>query len=191
MSEPRTPGQVLREARQKDSLTKRTRVLSVVDQLLADNEPVTFTGVARAANVSHWLVYADGVREHIEAARRRQGRTAANDARTSARTPPGWKVEKQLLREDNRRLREDVERLKAAVRRNLGQQLDQFGAADLGARVDELTTDNRRLQDELAKAQARIEQLASQLKEAEDDLAAARTSIRRLIRTENITSTTP
>lgn len=187
MSQPRTPAEVLRAARQKDSRDKRSRVLSVVDQLLAANEPVTFTGVARAANVSHWLVYADGVREHIEAARRRQTRTAATDARADATAPPGWKVEQQLLQHDNRRLREEVERLKAAVRRSLGQQLDQFGAADLGTRVDELTADNQRLQDELDKAQVLITDLTGQLNEAHDDVAAARASIRQLIRAENTT----
>jgi hypothetical protein len=185
VSEPRTPAQVLREARQKDSRDKRARVLSVVDQLIADDEPVTFTGVARAAGVSHWLVYADGVREHIEAARRRQGRAAASGARTGAKAPRGWKLEKQLLEQDNRRLREEVERLKAAVRRSLGQQLDQFGAADLGTRVDELTTENLSLQAERDDALAQVKQLTEQLSEVQDDLVGARESLRRMIRTEN------
>ncbi|MFE7766149.1 DUF6262 family protein [Streptomyces sp. NPDC057438] len=185
MTEPRTPAQVLREARQKDSRDKRARVLSVVGQLIADDEPVTFTGVARAANVSHWLVYAEGVREHIEAARRRQGRAAASGARAGAKEPAGWKLEKQLLREDNRRLREEVERLKGAVRRSLGQQLDQFGAADLGTRVDELTTENQRLQAARDNALAQVRELTAQLSEAQDDLASARLTLRRMIRTEN------
>ncbi|MFF6953818.1 DUF6262 family protein [Streptomyces iakyrus] len=189
MSKPRTPSQVLREARQKDSRDKRARVLSVVDQLIADNEPVTFAGVARAANVSHWLVYAEGVREHIEAARRRQGRAAASDARAGAKEPAGWKLEKQLLREDNRRLREEVERLKGAVRRSLGQQLDQFGAADLGTRVDELTAENQRLQAERDNALAQVKGLTEQLNEAQDDLAGARESLRRMIRAENSANT--
>ncbi|GLX48867.1 hypothetical protein Shyhy01_18170 [Streptomyces hygroscopicus subsp. hygroscopicus] len=137
------------------SRTKRACVLSVVDQPITDDEPVTFTGVARAANVSHWLVYAEGVREHIEAARRRQGRAAPNGARTSRREPAGWKLEKPLLQEDNRRLREEVERLKRAVRRSRRQQLDQFGAADLGTRVDELTAENSlRTERDAAPAQA-------------------------------------
>ncbi|MEV7395145.1 DUF6262 family protein [Streptomyces sp. NPDC091215] len=185
MSEPRTPAQVLREARQKDSRDKRARVLSVVDQLIADDEPVTFTRVARAANVSHWLVYAEGVREHIEAARRRQERAAASGALASAKESAGWKLEKQLLQEDNRRLREEVERLKGAVRRSLGQQLDQFGAADLGTRVDELTAEHQRLQAEREDALAQVKDLAEQLSEAQDDLAGARESLRRMIRTEN------
>ncbi|MCX4462488.1 DUF6262 family protein [Streptomyces sp. NBC_01728] len=185
MSESRTPAQVLRKARQKDSRDKRARVLSVVDQLVTDDEPVTFTGVARAANVSHWLVYAEGVREHIEAARRRQGRAAANGARASAKEPAGWKLEKQLLQEDNRRLRQEVERLKGAVRRSLGQQLDQFGAADLGTRVDELTAEHQLLQAERDDALAQVKGLTEQLNEVQDDLAGARESLRRMIRAEN------
>lgn len=185
MSESRTPTQALREARQKDSRTKRARVLSIVDQLVADEEPITFTGVARAANVSHWLVYADGVREHIEAARQRQSRTARREARGQAKAPVGWKVEQEIVREENRRLRAEVDRLKAAVRRSLGQQLDQLGAADLGARVDELTAEKEKLQADLAQAQARIEELTDKLAETEDDLASARTSLRRMIRSEN------
>jgi hypothetical protein len=185
MNETRTPAQVLREARQKDSRDKRARVLSAVDQFLADNEPITFTGVARAANVSHWLVYAPGMREHIDSARHRQTRAAASDARAAVITPAGWKVEQQLLQQDNRRLREEADRLKTAVRRNLGQQLDRYGAAELGTRVDELTALNQRLQQDLETAQALIADLTGQLNEAHDDLAAARTSIRQLIRAEN------
>ncbi|MEV6764522.1 DUF6262 family protein [Streptomyces sp. NPDC051105] len=185
MSESRTPAQVLRETRQKDSRDKRARVLSVVDQMLADNEPVTFTGGARAAKVSHWLVYAEGVREHVEAARRRQDRAATNYARAGAKAPAWWKVEQQLLREDNRRLREEVERLGSAVRRSLGQQVEQFGTADLGARVDELTADKQQLEGDLAQALARVDELTGQLSETQDDLAAARASLRRMIRSED------
>ena len=36
----------------------------------AEDEPITLLGVAKSAGVSNWLVYAEGVREHIEAARR-------------------------------------------------------------------------------------------------------------------------
>ncbi|MGW0823703.1 hypothetical protein [Streptomyces sp. NPDC002845] len=89
------------------------------------------------------------------------------------------------MREENRRLRAEVERLKAAVRRSLGQQLDQLGAADLGARVDELTAENRKLQDDLAEALTQVEELTGKLADAEDDLISARTSLRRMIRSEN------
>ncbi|MET9088414.1 DUF6262 family protein [Streptomyces sp. NPDC004237] len=183
---PVRPRRSFATPRQKDSRTKRARVLSIVDQLVADEEPVTFTGVARAANVSHWLVYADGVREHIEAARRRQSRTTRGEARSQAKAPAGWKVEQEIVRKENRRLRTEVERLKAAVRRSLGQQLDQLGTADLATRVDELTAKNQKLQDDLTQALARVEELTGKLAEVEDDLASARTSLRRMIPSENL-----
>lgn len=151
--------------------------------MLAEKEPVTFTAVARAAKVSHWLVYAPGVREVIEQAQRRQARQPREDGVRKA--PAGRQVDVRITREDNRRLREDVDRLKAAVRRSLGHQIDQVGAADLGARVDELTAANQSLEWELAQERARAAQLQTRLTETQDVLAGARTSLRCMIRSGN------
>lgn len=70
------------------------------------------------------------------------------------------------------------------MRRSLGQQLDQFGAADLGTRVHELTAENQRLQAERDDALARVKELTARLSEVQDDLASARISLRRMIRAE-------
>jgi hypothetical protein len=64
-----TPAQVLREARRRDSLTKRQRVRDTLEGMIRRGDQITFAAVARAARVSTWLVYADGVRKHIEQAR--------------------------------------------------------------------------------------------------------------------------
>jgi hypothetical protein len=48
-----------------------------VDEMKSRGDPITFLGVAKAARVSNWLVYAEGVREHIEAARKSQTTTKA------------------------------------------------------------------------------------------------------------------
>ena len=64
--------QAMLAARTKDSNNKRQRALAAVRTLEAAGTPVTATAVAAAAGVSTWLVYADGVREQLEAARRRQ-----------------------------------------------------------------------------------------------------------------------
>ena len=63
---------VLRAARAKDSERKRRRALAAIEALEAAGAPITFTAVANAAGVSTWLVYTHGVREQIDAARRRQ-----------------------------------------------------------------------------------------------------------------------
>lgn len=76
------------------------------------------------------------------------------------------------------------EHLKATLRRALGQQIGQVGAADFGARVDELTVANKRFEDALAQEWVRNE-LQGRLIATEDDLAATRTSLRRVIRSED------
>ncbi len=91
MTAKRTPADVLREARKKDSEAKRAKVLAVVDDLKATGEPITFLGVAQAAGVSNRLVYAEGVREHIEAARKGQTGTKTRERQAGRpSTPPAW-----------------------------------------------------------------------------------------------------
>jgi hypothetical protein len=58
----------------------------------------------------------------------------------------------------------------AALRRQLGQQVDQIPTTDLIARVYELTSQNTRLSGELTAAQATKQQLEAELAEAQDDL---------------------
>ncbi|MEC3977371.1 hypothetical protein [Amycolatopsis sp. H20-H5] len=89
MTAKRRPADVLREARKRDSLAKRARVLAVVDDLKATGEPITFLGVAKAAGASSWLVYAEGVRAHIEAARTSQKGTQRRE-RQSGTTANEW-----------------------------------------------------------------------------------------------------
>ena len=62
----------LKAARAKDSELKRRRALAALQDLETTGAAITFTAVAKAAGVSTWLVYAEGVREHIDAARHRQ-----------------------------------------------------------------------------------------------------------------------
>ena len=60
------PARRLRESRRRDSDRKREKVFRTVDKMKLDGNRSTFASVARAASVSQWLVYADGVREYIE-----------------------------------------------------------------------------------------------------------------------------
>jgi hypothetical protein len=188
MSEARTPAEVLREARRRDSRDKRGRVLTAIESMLQAGEPVTFTAVAREAGVSTWLVYADGVREHIELARNRQAQEPGQPQGKAVAPAAGLRIEMELVREENARLRVECARLKAAVQRNLGQELDRLSTADLTARVDELAGENQRLSRELSDTRAQVQGLESQLAEARDDLAAARSSLRQMIKEGNQSS---
>ncbi|MCT9107602.1 DUF6262 family protein [Streptomyces mirabilis] len=189
MTVSRTPAEALAESRRRDSRTKRQRVLAVVDQLLAQGDPVTFAAVARTAGVSNWLVYADGVREHIDKARAQQASRPARDRQSGGTaSTASVRTDLELSRTEIRTLREERDKLKAALQRSLGQQLDQAATKDLVARIDELTSHNHELSTQLQQVRQDNTQLSRRLEEAEDDLAAARTSLRRMIRDESRTS---
>jgi hypothetical protein len=182
----RTPAQVLREARQRDSQAKRARVLQALEEMTGAGESITFAAVARTAGVSTWLVYAEGVRHHIEEAMRRcpaprpSDRSAGHPASVA-----GLRTDLELARAEIRELRAERDKLRQAARLHLGQQLDQISSKDLIARIDELTERDGRLEAQLAKTTADNGALQQRVIELEDDLAAARTSLRRMIRATN------
>jgi regulator of replication initiation timing len=177
---------VLRESRKKDSRTKRTRVLAVLDQMKASGEPVTFLAVARTAKVSNWLVYSSGVREHIEDAMKSQSRAARHQQRSgTGASAESLATDLALAVEENKALRAERDRLKQAVQRSLGDQLDQTGARELTGRVNELLQAVERLTVERDEIRAQRDQLKRQLDEMAEDLAAARAAGRRLLKQVN------
>lgn len=176
----------LAQARRRNSLDKRQHTLTALAALEHDGTKITFTAVARAGGVSTWLTYTPGIREHIETAQRRQHAAAAPHRDGDLHTAPAaLRIELDLARQEAQQLRAERDRLSAAVRHQLGQQLDTLAAADLAARVDELTQSNQQLTDQLRQATAENTALRERLAVTEADLTAARTSLRRMIRTEN------
>ncbi|MFD9116784.1 DUF6262 family protein [Streptomyces bottropensis] len=186
MTAKRRPSEVLADARRKDSREKRAKVLAVVEEMIARGDAVTFASVAKTAGVSNWLVYAEGVREHIETARKQQAGKGRRD-RQEGLSPSvaSLRTDLELSRQEVTALRGERDRLKAALQRQLGQQLDQIGSADLIARVEELTRQNEELVSELGDLRLVKSELEAKVEELEDDLAAVRSSLRRMIRTEN------
>jgi chromosome segregation ATPase len=184
--EPRTPAQVLLESRQKASREKRAKVLAVVDQMKADGDPITFLAVAKRADVSNWLVYAEGVREHIEAARAGQAAAGGRKRKEgSAASAASLATDLEFARAQVRALTQERDRLRAAVQRSLGERVDAVSAKDLVARIQELTVANQQLAAKLAQAEADGRSLQTELAEAQDDLAAARTALRNMMRDQN------
>lgn len=151
-----------------------------------DGRPITFAAIAREAKVSQLLVYAEGVREHIETARTNQAAEPrqANRARHRA-SEVSLRTDFELAKQDNRRLRHEVDRLKKALRAQLGSQLDVLSTESLRRRNDELTEANKRYRSENARLSAELDDLRGQLSVAENDLTATRTSLRRMIRTQS------
>ena len=172
------------DARRAAAAAKRERIVVALEQMAAEGEPITFAGVARAAGVSTWLVYAPGVRDAIEAARARQG-DHARPAAPPQRHTPGLSTDLALARAEIARLRAEHGEQRRQLSLALGARMDDLAKADLVARVDELTRHNTDLAAALARQRSESAALTARVVELEDDLAAARTSLRRMIRAES------
>lgn len=177
---------VLRQARRRDSLVKRQRVLDTIVELERNGEAITFAAVARQARVSTWLVYADGIREHIAAARDRQTIRPLSDHKTSnTPSPDGLRTDLELARAEIVTLRAERDQLRAAMRQQLGRDLDALSSAGQADRIEELTRHNQRLAEQNQQFSLENEAARTRVEELETDLAAARTSLRRMIRERN------
>ncbi|MEU9030932.1 DUF6262 family protein [Streptomyces sp. NPDC048383] len=175
----RTRAQVLAESRRQTSLLKRQRVVDTVRRMLNESEPIAFTTVARAAGVSNWLVYAEGVREHIQAAIQRQEQVPVTETAEGRRaSTTSLHTDLAMAREEIKGLRTEHDQLRTAMQQQLGHQLDQISNPGLTERLAELTEANRKLEQEVTK----LRPLVSHAQELERDLAAARTSLRQMIR---------
>jgi len=180
----------LRAARTKDSQLKRRRALDAVHALESTDAPITAAAVAAAAGVSTWLVYADGIREHIEAARRRQAeRTQTPEAvptldRPRA-TPDSLRTDLAVARQEIRRLRAERDQLRARLRLHLGAEIEGPDRAELITRVATLETANRQLAAERDARATEADQAQRRNRELDDELTAARESLRRVIRSTN------
>jgi len=180
----------LRAARAKDSRDKRTRVLAVIHTLEAAGTPVTAAAVATTAGVSSWLIYATGVREHLDAARRRQGQhgpipTVAAIETTTPATPASLRTDLALAREQIRQLRAERDQLRARLRLQLGAEIEGPERAELITRVSDLEAAGRQLAAERDARTAEADQAQRHARELEDDLTAARDSLRRVIKDQN------
>lgn len=186
MTANRRPADVLREARKRDSLAKRATVLAVVDDMKATREPITFLGVAKAAGVSNWLVYAKGLREHIEAARKSQQGVQRREQQSGASaSPASLVVDLELARAELRNLRQERDRLKAKVQRGLGQQVEQAGHVELERRIRELGDELQQRDRELTASRSEAKRLATELETALDEVGGLRAALKQMTRQQN------
>jgi len=186
-----TRTQAMLAARAKASHDKRQRALAAVRDLEAARTPVTATAVATAAGVSTWLVYADGVREHLQAAQRRQAdrepgpSTAAPPDRGQPVSQASLRTGLAVARDEIRRLRAEQDKLRARLRLQLGAEIEGPDRAELIARVASLQAASRQLAAERDARAAEASHAQRRIRELEDELTAARESLRRAIRQAN------
>jgi hypothetical protein len=182
----RTAG--LRAARATDSADKRRRALAAIHTLEAAGTPITAAAVAKAAAVSTWLLYTDGLREHLDAARRRQSQPTSSPAAPGDQaplTPAGLRTDLALARDQIRRLRAEHDKLRHRLRLQLGAEIDGPDRADLITRVAELESLTRQLLAERDARTTETNHAQRRIHELEDDLTAARESLRRVIKDHN------
>jgi Family of unknown function (DUF6262) len=179
----------LRAARAKDSARKRQRALTAIEALEAAGSPITFTAVANAAAVSTWLVYAEGIREHVDAARQRQ---ADHETPRPCRlpdnqraTPDSVRTDLAIARQEIARLRAERDKLAQRLRLQLGAEIEGPDRLQLIARVGDLETVNRQLVAERDALAADAATATRRIGDLEDDLTAARESLRRVIKDQN------
>ncbi|MCA1681658.1 MAG: DUF6262 family protein [Actinobacteria bacterium] len=185
----RTAG--LRAARTKDSQGKRRRALAAIQTLEAAGTPITAAAIAEAAGVSTWLLYTDGVREHLDAARHRQAQPTTQPPRTNGPgnpaplTPASLRTDLALARAEIRRLRTEHDKLRHRLRLQLGAEIDGPDRAELITRVAELESLARQLLTERDARATETDHAQRRIRELEDDLTAARDSLRRVIKDHN------
>ena len=183
----------LKAARAKDSNDKRRRVLQTVKAMESAGQPITASAVAATAGVSTWLVYADGIREHLDAARARQRQAVdvapplAAGPRTAQQpvTAAGLRTDLAVARHEIHRLRTDLDKLRGRLRLQLGAEIEQPDRAELIARVAALEAANRQFLAERDASAAQAETAQHRAEQLEDELTAARESLRRVIRATN------
>ena len=169
----RIPGQVLREARARDSETKRARVLATLDAMAATGEKITFSRLARTARVSTWLVYAEGMREHIDEAIKKQGGTPRHESEVDSRTSAeSLATDLELAKAELRTLRAERDRLKAGVRLEASKDLIAHIQA-LTAANQTIATERDTLAARLREAEAERDRLREVLKESEERMESA------------------
>lgn len=176
----------LRAARARDSQHKRQRVLATLESLEAAGVPITAAAVASTAGVSTWLVYADGLRQHLDAARRRQADRPPSATQDPALvTPDSAHTDLVIARTEIRRLRAENDKLRSRLRLQLGAEIEGPERAQLIDRVATLDDVNRRLVAERDARTAELGHASRHIRELEDNLTAARDSLRQLIKDQN------
>lgn len=184
--------QAMLAARAKASQDKRRRALAAVQALEAAGTPVTATAVATTAGVSTWLAYADGIRDHLEAAQRRQaerepgpGPAAAPPGHGEPVSQAGLRTDLAIAQAEIRRLRSDNGKLRTRLRLQLGAEIEGPERAELIARIATLEAATRQIAAERDARAAEASHAHRRIRELEDDLTAARESLRRTIRQAN------
>lgn len=167
---PQKTAAMLRQ-RKRESKNKRQAVLATVQAMERTRVPITIAEVARRAGVSPWLVRQEPL---VHEVRNAQSRLTVGDRRGATdSTGSSLSVERELLREENKRLRHELRKYRQRISELLGDQIDGTDAHSQNLRVQELTDQNEALSKQASEATRQLHQLQRQIEAVTSDLDAA------------------
>lgn len=175
------------QQRRKDSKAKRQAVLAAVEAMERTRTPITVAEVARRARVSPWLVRQEPL---MTAVRKAQTGSAGQSHAPGETTTSSasLQVERDLLRQENQRLRHELRRTQQRISGLLGDQIDGTDAHSQTRRVNELTDQNAVLSRLAGDATQEAHRAKEELAGLRSDLEAAHTVNRSLIAQLNRTA---
>lgn len=167
---PKTAAMV--QQRRNDSKAKRQAVLAAIEAMERTCTPITLAEVARRARVSPWLVRQEPLMTEI---RKAQTSVAEQATARGAANPPtaSLQVERDLLRQENQRLRHEIRRNQHRISELLGDQIDGTDAHSQSLRVHELTDQNVVLSRQASEAIQETHRLRHEVLGLASDLEAA------------------
>jgi Family of unknown function (DUF6262) len=167
--------QSLTAARRRDSIRRRQRVLSALDQLAVDGQEISVSAVARAADVDRSFLY-----RHHDLRAQIHARAATPGTSPAATTASRQSLLADLanLKEHNQRLRRQNISLTTRLSEVLGEEV--FHASGIG-RAD----DAGQLRARAGELEQQLLDLRQELEERTDELHAARAANRDLMTLAN------
>ena len=186
----------LRRTRRQDSQSKRRRAAAVLEAMDQSGQEITFPAVARRAEVSVSLLYADrDLASRIATARNRQRQAGRERAwRLPARslvTEQSLRVELANTKEQARRLSAEVTVLRHRLARQLGADADVARGTMLTPLLDDLEQRAGELEATNQSLRRRIVELEGEINELTETLDAARSMNRELMSEINRSATAP
>lgn len=174
----------LAAARAATSSTKSEQALASVRRLAETGQPVTFTAIARHAQVSAWFLYnKPHVRAAIENAIAEQtmhGPALASHPPRSRVTPAALHNELAAARAEVRQLRIDRDRYRTRVQAALGNEIDELATDQLRRQAGADRQRIAELEAALRAAADRANAAEQHRDELQEELTAARASVLRL-----------